>query len=370
MKCSQTNFKIAFLDFVEGTAISRAPMAALPTFTDELAGGAAAHETAAPPPEPSTLQILRVSDLQPGMRMSFKGHPGQEGYSRRVKLIQVMLQLPSDHLFCMKEKSNTFREITDILNKDPVFGGALKYGTTRDKWLEIITTVDAILAGGEEKFIKTASSGKSCLNELDELYLKLARIKSDWLRTREQNREGAGGEDQRGRKSVGNAAHHHSDLNLEDGVSERMDKSRASCAISDHSEEGGGSSDENGQGASRSTLHPNQSASRESNKRPRVDSDRPGRNRAAIGSANANFSAVFDWLRTSDEKYLQSLEADRAVAKIKAEAELQHEKAKVLKREAEVLAKKTESYERGIELLKLLASCHEKGIAVPPHMLV
>ncbi|EKX41720.1 hypothetical protein GUITHDRAFT_141722 [Guillardia theta CCMP2712] len=350
-------------------------MAAAFHYMDEPPNGSDAHETSASIPDSSSLPH-RLPDSQSSIRMNFKGQPGQDGFNRRVKLVQAMMQLPPEKIFATKEKSSMYKEITDLLNRDPAFAGGLKQGTTRDKWLEVISTVDSIIANGsEDKYIKSASSGKGGLNELDELYLRLAREKSEWLRNHDRSREGAAGDDipQRGRRSVGNAVQNQPDAcNVHEAADERMEKSRASYAHSEHSEDGGGSSDENGGGCQgRSSSHPNQQTARESNKRQRVDTDRKAdRNRPAIGSANSNFSAVLEWLRSSDEKYHQSLEADREVAKIKAEAELQHEKAKVLKREAEVLAKKTESYERGIELLKLLASCHEKGITVPPHMLV
>ncbi|EKX32805.1 hypothetical protein GUITHDRAFT_120997 [Guillardia theta CCMP2712] len=114
--------------------------------------------------------------------MSFKGLPGQDGFKRLVMIVTAMMGIPASKLFgTCKDKRNLYRDATDALNGDPLFAGALKSNTTRDKWHNTMTIVDSIIDGGEEQFIKRAQNGGNAMNELDKLYLEIARIKRPFV---------------------------------------------------------------------------------------------------------------------------------------------------------------------------------------------
>ena len=93
-------------------------------------------------------QVAQVDNQASGTcnatRLSFKGLPGQDGYQRRVLIVESMMQYPPEKIFGVKDRGAIYEAVTEGLNEEPLFNGALKFCTTRDKWLSVLREVDKI----------------------------------------------------------------------------------------------------------------------------------------------------------------------------------------------------------------------------------
>ncbi|EKX50639.1 hypothetical protein GUITHDRAFT_103865 [Guillardia theta CCMP2712] len=124
-------------------------------------------------------QSSSSSRVQRTQRMSFRGYPGNAGFKRLVLFTKTMADaLPRRRMARKRESKIFFEKLTETLNRDPLFGGALKYCTARDKGTEVIKITDKIIADGEEDYLMTIENEGRDINELDELYIQIARIRN------------------------------------------------------------------------------------------------------------------------------------------------------------------------------------------------
>eukprot|EP00960_Hanusia_phi_P011020 323741-Hanusia_phi.AAC.2 len=113
-------------------------------------------------------------------RLSFKGRPGEEGYARRVRIMEAMMEYSPSTIFGTKGKGKAYKEVVELLNRDSVFHDSLKESTLREKWCEVMKVVDRILVGGEENYIQNLEAEGKRFTKLDDLYFILARRKAKW----------------------------------------------------------------------------------------------------------------------------------------------------------------------------------------------
>ncbi|EKX43182.1 hypothetical protein GUITHDRAFT_140748 [Guillardia theta CCMP2712] len=121
-----------------------------------------------------------AEQIKPVTRLSFKGRPGEDGYARRVRIIEAMMAYSPATMFGIKGKGKAYKEVLEILNRDVVFHDSLKENTLREKWCEIMKVVDRIVVTGEESYLKTLESEGKQATKLDDLYILLAQMKAKW----------------------------------------------------------------------------------------------------------------------------------------------------------------------------------------------
>ena len=124
-----------------------------------------------------------AEQIKPVTRLSFKGRPGEDGYARRVRIIEAMMAYSPATMFGIMRKGKEYKEVSEILNRDVVFHDSMKESTLREKWCEIMKVVDRIVVTGEESYLKTLESEGKQATKLDDLYLLLAKMKAKWADT-------------------------------------------------------------------------------------------------------------------------------------------------------------------------------------------
>eukprot|EP00960_Hanusia_phi_P032713 750017-Hanusia_phi.AAC.1 len=294
-------------------------------------------------------------------RLNFKRQPGQDGFKRRVVLAEAMLSYCPDKIFGTKDKLQLYTEVTTNLNKtEQIFCGQLKTTTTRDKWLEVMKVVDDIIKGGEEKYIRATSNGRGTPDDLDRIHLRIAKMKSEWMKACHQARTLTAAE-----PSNASPVRDHSSqaVNLKrtfDGASVSQGSSRmvnerdSPEPCLDNSNPDTNSDSSSGSGTKAGSA-----------KQARL-SQAPTPARQAV--PDNIFGEIVDFFKNANDDELQCRKLELEVAKVKAMAEAEvttlnaaatrdREKAALLKQELEVSKVK-------LELANKILLLSQKGVSV------
>ncbi|EKX39129.1 hypothetical protein GUITHDRAFT_143736 [Guillardia theta CCMP2712] len=281
-------------------------------------------------------------------RMSFKGGPGVDGFKRRVRIVQGMLMYSPDRIFGSKDRFALYNSVTATLNSDPLFDGALKTFTTRDRWLEVMRVVDSIISGGREKYLRPLHEAGKPLNEMDELHLRLSEMKTAWLKNNPQaetSMNGVSAPNKRGRDFDAKT------VDVEEKKNEASER---------------GSESESENGAERLQGHEDDDeyagkppSDCRTSHAPRKRGRQVANQKSYPEVSVPQLSDLLDYLKKSDDQFYNFVDQHRAVRQAETQAEKYKEEARMYKARAE-------RYKKQCELLVKIIECKDQGIPIPP----
>eukprot|EP00960_Hanusia_phi_P064677 765869-Hanusia_phi.AAC.2 len=286
-------------------------------------------------------------------RMSFKGKPGQDGFKRRVALVEAMSLYPPERLFGQKDKLQLYQQVTAALNKDELFSGQLKQNTTRDKWYEAMNVVEGIVSGGQEQYIRLAQNGGNALSELDEAYLRIAEQYGKWLKAVERDRADASAEAEAKKMRSETVMNTFKRRITGQPVTENEDQD-----ISD------------GDGDKDSSIHPSELTS--TGKSPSDNSFGRGSNKGSVKRAKNNpaltpdrrggtdMGEILDFFRDMHRQTGEESE----IAKLRAATDLEREKTASIDKNIQLEREKAAADDKRMQLIKMIMECNEKGISL------